>query len=225
MACSPSIRPVARLLSSFRAPEGALGHYGVAGAHGQHRVHAVGDAAIEQLGLEGGIIQKLGVCGAAKIRFRRCWRTTLARPNPLDGCCTAHPQECDALPFDRRATTRVPMDCAPEITDPPPPRSKSPDAHIPYRFRRGDDREQWNEGTGLIHNPFAQFPLPVDWLGSAAEIELRDGLSSASALRAASILVVCARLLALELKVHLPLLFGRSGESPEITRGCFDPDR
>lgn len=41
--------------------------------------------------------------------------------------------------------------------------------------QRGTQREQWNEGTVLIHNPSALHPLPTDWLGASAEMELRNG--------------------------------------------------
>ena len=41
--------------------------------------------------------------------------------------------------------------------------------------QRRDKHESWNEGTMLIHNPFARHPLPRRWLGSSAEAELRDG--------------------------------------------------
>ncbi|SFQ60464.1 hypothetical protein SAMN05216567_121115 [Variovorax sp. OK605] len=35
--------------------------------------------------------------------------------------------------------------------------------------------ETWNEGTVLIHNPFAVRPLPADWLGASAEMALTGG--------------------------------------------------
>ncbi|WP_041946671.1 hypothetical protein [Variovorax paradoxus] len=41
--------------------------------------------------------------------------------------------------------------------------------------QRGAQREQWNEGTVLIHNPFALHPLPPDWLGASAEMTCKDG--------------------------------------------------
>ncbi|RSZ32000.1 hypothetical protein EJO66_22380 [Variovorax beijingensis] len=41
--------------------------------------------------------------------------------------------------------------------------------------QRGAQREQWNEGTVLIHNPFALHPLPPDWLGASAEVRCKDG--------------------------------------------------
>lgn len=41
--------------------------------------------------------------------------------------------------------------------------------------QRGAQREQWNEGTVLIHNPFALHPLPPDWLGASAEMRCKDG--------------------------------------------------
>lgn len=41
--------------------------------------------------------------------------------------------------------------------------------------QRGDAHESWNEGTMLIHNPFARHPLPRGWLGASAEVELKDG--------------------------------------------------
>ncbi|AVQ85638.1 hypothetical protein C4F17_32080 [Variovorax sp. PMC12] len=41
--------------------------------------------------------------------------------------------------------------------------------------RRGACKEAWNEGTVLIHNPHAAQPLPADWIGASAEIQLRDG--------------------------------------------------
>lgn len=40
---------------------------------------------------------------------------------------------------------------------------------------RGTRHEQWNEGTVLIHNPFALHPLPADWLGAAAEMRCTQG--------------------------------------------------
>jgi hypothetical protein len=40
---------------------------------------------------------------------------------------------------------------------------------------RGAQREHWNEGTVLIHNPFALHPLPPDWLGASAELRCKDG--------------------------------------------------
>jgi len=40
---------------------------------------------------------------------------------------------------------------------------------------RGAQREQWNEGTVLIHNPFALHPLPADWLGASVEVRCKDG--------------------------------------------------
>jgi len=85
---------------------------------------------------------------------------------------------------------------------------------------RGSDREQWNEGTVLIHNPYALHPLPTDWLGASAEIELRDArlcehfargfhpFSSITELLAANTpawwIEQRARLLAQELKLHPP---------------------
>ncbi|WP_307572623.1 hypothetical protein [Variovorax paradoxus] len=41
--------------------------------------------------------------------------------------------------------------------------------------QRGAQREQWNEGTVLIHNPFALHPLSPDWLGASAEMKCKDG--------------------------------------------------
>jgi hypothetical protein len=41
--------------------------------------------------------------------------------------------------------------------------------------RRNAGGEAWNEGTVLIHNPFAAQPLPADWLGASAEMALREG--------------------------------------------------
>lgn len=41
--------------------------------------------------------------------------------------------------------------------------------------QREDAHESWNEGTMLIHNPFARHPLPRGWLGASAEVELKDG--------------------------------------------------
>lgn len=40
---------------------------------------------------------------------------------------------------------------------------------------RGAQREQWNEGTVLIHNPYALHPLPPDWLGASTEMKCKDG--------------------------------------------------
>jgi hypothetical protein len=41
--------------------------------------------------------------------------------------------------------------------------------------QRGAQREQWNEGTVLIHNPFALHPLPADWLGASTEVNCSGG--------------------------------------------------
>jgi len=72
----------------------------------------------------------------------------------------------------------------------------------------------------LIHNPYALHPLPTDWLGASAEIELRDArlcehfargfhpFSSITELLAANTpawwIEQRARLLAQELKLHPP---------------------
>jgi len=41
--------------------------------------------------------------------------------------------------------------------------------------QRGTQREAWNEGTVLVHNPHARHPLPRKWLGAATEVAFEDG--------------------------------------------------
>ncbi|WPG40910.1 hypothetical protein [Variovorax sp. EBFNA2] len=53
--------------------------------------------------------------------------------------------------------------------------SSTPTGYAYEVGQRGTQREQWNEGTVLIHNPFALHPLPPDWLGASAELKCKDG--------------------------------------------------
>jgi hypothetical protein len=53
--------------------------------------------------------------------------------------------------------------------------TSTPSGYVYEVGQAGAQREQWNEGTVLIHNPFALHPLPTDWLGASAEIELKNG--------------------------------------------------
>lgn len=55
----------------------------------------------------------------------------------------------------------------------------NPDATSPrsFLYEVGDPeapRETWRQGTDLIRNPNALHPLPVEWLGAAAETSLTD---------------------------------------------------
>ncbi|VTU21922.1 hypothetical protein E5CHR_01286 [Variovorax sp. PBL-E5] len=52
--------------------------------------------------------------------------------------------------------------------------SPSPAGFV-YEVGERPEREDWNEGTVLIHNPYARHPLPRKWLGASAELELENG--------------------------------------------------
>ena len=55
------------------------------------------------------------------------------------------------------------------------PNAARPDVFLYEVGDPAEGRETWREGTHLIRNPRALWPLPDAWLGAAAEQNLRGG--------------------------------------------------